>query len=58
MKNKISVDSKVYDDLGGVEEIIATHLDEKLFEALTEEDKYVAENILDALTGGGGLRAF
>ena len=58
MKSKISVDSKVYDDLGGVEEIIATHLDEKLFEALNEEDKYVAENILDALTGGGGLRAF
>lgn len=58
MKSKISVDSKVYDDLGGVEEIIATHLDEKLFEGLTEEDKYVAENILDALTGGRGLRAF
>ena len=58
MKSKISVDSKVYDDLGGVEEIIATHLDEKLFDGLNEEDKYVAENILDALTGGGGLRAF
>lgn len=58
MKSKIFVDSKVYDDLGGVEEIIATHLDEKLFEGLNEEDKYIAENILDALTGGGGLRAF
>jgi len=58
MKSKIFVDSKVYDDLGGVEEIIATHLDEKLFEGLNEEDKYVAENILDTLTGGGGLRAF
>ena len=58
MKGKISVDSKVYDDLGGVEEIIATHLDEKLFAGLNEEDKYVAENILDTLTGGGGLRAF
>lgn len=58
MKSKIFVDSKVYDDLGGVEEIIASYLDKRVFEGLNEEDKYVAENILDALTGGGGLRAF
>lgn len=56
--DSISIDSKVYDDLGGVEEIIASYLDERVFEGLNEEDKYVAENILDALTGSGGLRAF
>ena len=41
-----------------VESIIADYLSESMLYGLTEDEKYLAQNVLDLLTGSEGLRTF
>jgi len=59
MKEKRNVITlALVEELGNAQEILVRFFDKELFSGLTNIQRYIAENILDSLTGSGGLRSF
>ena len=59
MKEKRNViNFELIEELGNTQEILVKFFDKELFSGLTNIQRSIAENILDSLTGNGGLRSF
>ena len=56
--NRNIINFELVEELGNAQEILVRFFDNELFSGLTNIQRYIAENILDSLTGSGGLRSF
>lgn len=52
------ISAELIKELGDIQEILVSFFDKELFSGLTNIQISIAENILDSLTGSGGLRSF
>lgn len=57
-KSTIEFGKSLYHGAENAESIIADYLSESMLYGLTDEEKYLAQNVLDLLTGSEGLRTF